>query len=80
MSSSYDRRILVHPLRKDVDHFTFYLMVADSLPPYGWNRNTFFKLVLINQLDKKKSIIKGTNPDLHFLLYQFCHLYNVKVH
>ncbi|KAK2400781.1 MATH domain and coiled-coil domain-containing protein [Trifolium repens] len=56
----YTWRILVHPLRKDVDHFTFYLMVADSLPPYGWNRNTFFKLVLINQLDKKKSIIKET--------------------
>ncbi|XP_058768513.1 MATH domain and coiled-coil domain-containing protein At3g58410-like [Vicia villosa] len=56
----YTWRILVHPLRKDVDHFTFYLMVADSLPPYGWNRDTFFKLVLVNQLDKNKSIVKET--------------------
>lgn len=68
MSSSCDRKILVHPLRKDVDHFTFYLMVADSLPPYGWNRDTFFKLVLINQLDMNKSIVKGTNLNLHSLL------------
>ncbi|KAL5067499.1 hypothetical protein RYX36_018386 [Vicia faba] len=35
-------------------------MVADSLPPYGWSRDTFFKLVLINQLDKNKSIVKET--------------------
>jgi len=35
-------------------------MVADSLPPYGWSRNTFFKLVLINQVDNNKSIEKGT--------------------
>ncbi|KAK7355059.1 hypothetical protein VNO80_14304 [Phaseolus coccineus] len=53
-------RILVHPLRRDVDHFSVYLMVADSLPPYGWDRNTFFKLVLINQLDDNKSIEKVT--------------------
>ncbi|KAJ1423321.1 TRAF-like [Sesbania bispinosa] len=53
-------RILVYPLRKDVNHFSLYLMVADSLPPYGWSRNTFFKLVLINQVDKKKSVIKET--------------------
>ncbi|KAJ1432886.1 TRAF-like [Sesbania bispinosa] len=53
-------RILVYPLRKDVNHFSLYLMVADSLPPYGWSRNTFFKLALINQVDKKKSVIKET--------------------
>jgi len=50
----------VHPLRSDVNHFSVYLMVADSLPPYGWSRNTFFKLVLINQVDNNKSIEKGT--------------------
>ncbi|XP_061351812.1 MATH domain and coiled-coil domain-containing protein At3g58270-like [Gastrolobium bilobum] len=53
-------RILVYPLRKDVNHFSLYLVVADSLPPYGWSRNTFFKLALINQVDKKKSIVKET--------------------
>ncbi|KAJ1409135.1 TRAF-like [Sesbania bispinosa] len=53
-------RILVYPLRKDVNHFSLHLMVADSLPPYGWSRNTFFKLALINQVDKKKSVIKET--------------------
>lgn len=50
----------MHPLRSDVNHFSVYLMVADSLPPYGWSRNTFFKLVLINQVDNNKSIEKGT--------------------
>ncbi|TKY53214.1 Ubiquitin carboxyl-terminal hydrolase 12 [Spatholobus suberectus] len=53
-------RILVYPLRRDVNHFSVYLMVADSLPPYGWSRNTFFKLALINQVDRKKSIAKET--------------------
>ncbi|KAK7268194.1 hypothetical protein RIF29_20885 [Crotalaria pallida] len=53
-------RILVHPLRKDVKHFSLFLTVADSLPPYGWSRNTFFKLALINQVDRNKSIVKVT--------------------
>ncbi|KAL2326877.1 hypothetical protein Fmac_020304 [Flemingia macrophylla] len=53
-------RILVYPLRKDVNHFSVYLMVDDSLPPYGWSRNTFFKLALVNQVDRNKSIVKGT--------------------
>ncbi|XP_027191417.1 uncharacterized protein [Cicer arietinum] len=52
--------IRVHPMRRDVDHFSIYLEVADSLPPYGWSRNTFFKLVLINQLNRNKSIVKET--------------------
>lgn len=49
----------MHPLRSDVNHFSVYLMVADSLPPYGWTRHTFFKLVLINQVDNRKTIEKG---------------------
>ncbi|KAK7392746.1 hypothetical protein VNO78_21193 [Psophocarpus tetragonolobus] len=53
-------RIIVYPLRSDVNHFSVYLMVADSLRPYGWSRNTFFKLSLVNQKDKKKSISKET--------------------
>lgn len=65
----------MHPLRRDVDHFSLYMMVSDSLPPYGWSRNTFFKLVLINQLDRKKSVVKGTsNHILTFPLNEFCHL------
>ncbi|XP_027367650.1 MATH domain and coiled-coil domain-containing protein At3g58280-like [Abrus precatorius] len=60
ISSSCHRRILVYPLRRDVTHFSLYLMVDDSLPPYGWSRNTFFKLALINQVDRKKSIVKET--------------------
>ncbi|KAK7244717.1 hypothetical protein RIF29_39543 [Crotalaria pallida] len=36
-------------------------MVADSwLAPYGWSRNTYFKLVLINQVDGNKSVVKET--------------------
>ncbi|KAJ1392739.1 TRAF-like [Sesbania bispinosa] len=35
-------------------------MVADSLPPYGWTRNSYFKLALINQLDGNNSVIKET--------------------
>ncbi|XP_054783876.1 MATH domain and coiled-coil domain-containing protein At3g58270-like [Prosopis cineraria] len=53
-------KIHVHPLRRDVDHFSVYLTVADSLPPYGWSRNTHFKLVLVNQIDPNKSVIKET--------------------
>ncbi|MED6106213.1 hypothetical protein PIB30_002667 [Stylosanthes scabra] len=53
-------RIRLYPLRKDVNHFSLYLMVADSLPDYGWSRNTYFKLVLTNQLDANKSIVKET--------------------
>ncbi|KAK7337361.1 hypothetical protein VNO77_17928 [Canavalia gladiata] len=57
----YKWRILLYPLMKNVDHFSLYLMVADSLPPYGWNRNTYFKLALINQLNGNKSIVKETH-------------------
>ncbi|MED6145252.1 hypothetical protein PIB30_023495 [Stylosanthes scabra] len=56
----YTWKLLVHPLRNHVNHFSLYLMVADSLPPYGWTRNTFFKLALINQVDRRKSIVKET--------------------
>ncbi|XP_057424731.1 MATH domain and coiled-coil domain-containing protein At3g58210-like isoform X2 [Lotus japonicus] len=56
----YTWRILVCPLRRDVKHFSLYLMVVDSLPPFGWSRNTFFNLVLINQVDRKNSIVKET--------------------
>lgn len=34
-------------------------MVADSLPPYGWSRDAYFKLSLLNQLDGDKSVVKG---------------------
>ncbi|XP_029125225.1 uncharacterized protein LOC109795092 isoform X2 [Cajanus cajan] len=60
MISATRMKILVYPLRRDVNHFSVYLMVGDSLPPYGWSRNTFFKLVLVNQVDRKKSIEKLT--------------------
>ncbi|XP_014495548.1 MATH domain and coiled-coil domain-containing protein At3g58270 [Vigna radiata var. radiata] len=56
----YKWRIRLYPLMRNVDHFSLYLMVADSLPPYGWNRNTYFKLSLINQLDENKSVVKET--------------------
>ncbi|XP_057438978.1 uncharacterized protein LOC130730859 isoform X2 [Lotus japonicus] len=36
-------------------------MVADSLPAYGWSRNTYFKLALVNQLDGNKSVVKETH-------------------
>ncbi|CAJ2632155.1 unnamed protein product [Trifolium pratense] len=57
----YKWRILLHPLRKNVDHFSLYLMVADSLPAYGWNRNAHFKLVLVNQIDDNRSVVKETH-------------------
>ncbi|XP_072054072.1 MATH domain and coiled-coil domain-containing protein At3g58280 isoform X2 [Arachis hypogaea] len=53
-------RIRLYPLRRDVNHFSLYLMVADSLPAYGWSRNTYFKLILTNQVDANKSIVKET--------------------
>ncbi|KAF7818902.1 MATH domain and coiled-coil domain-containing protein [Senna tora] len=56
----YKWKICVHPLRKDVNHFSLYLTVADSLPPYGWSRNTYFKLLLINQMDPNKTVLKET--------------------
>lgn len=70
-SWSCHRRILVYPLRRDVNHFSVYLMVADSLPPYGWSRNTFFKLALINQVDRSKSIAKGILYVLLVLIFLF---------
>ncbi|KAK7284736.1 hypothetical protein RJT34_19489 [Clitoria ternatea] len=56
----YKWRILLYPLMKNVDHFSLYLMVADSLPAYGWSRNTYFKLALINQFESNKSVVKET--------------------
>ncbi|KAK7396816.1 hypothetical protein VNO78_17975 [Psophocarpus tetragonolobus] len=56
----YKWRIRLYPLMKNVEHFSLYLMVADSLPPFGWNRNTYFKLALVNQLDGHKSVVKET--------------------
>ncbi|TKY61871.1 Ubiquitin carboxyl-terminal hydrolase 12 [Spatholobus suberectus] len=56
----YKWQIRLFPLMKNVDHFSLYLMVADSLPPYGWSRSTYFKLALINQLDGSKSVVKET--------------------
>ncbi|KAG5086823.1 hypothetical protein JHK82_054220 [Glycine max] len=56
----YKWQIRLYPLVKNVDHFSLHLMVADSLPPYGWDRNTYFKLALINQLDGSKSVVKET--------------------
>ncbi|XP_058740727.1 MATH domain and coiled-coil domain-containing protein At3g58270-like [Vicia villosa] len=57
----YKWRILLHPLSKNVEHFSLYLMVADSLPAYGWSRKTHFKLVLVNQTDDNKSVVKETH-------------------
>ncbi|KAK8473646.1 hypothetical protein PHAVU_001G199800 [Phaseolus vulgaris] len=54
----YKWRIRLYPLMKNVDHFSLYLMVADSLPPYGWSRDAYFKLSLLNQLDGDKSVVK----------------------
>ncbi|CAL0326681.1 unnamed protein product [Lupinus luteus] len=53
-------RIHLCSIKKDVNHFSLSLMVADSLPPYGWSRNTYFKLALINQIDGNKSVVKET--------------------
>ncbi|KAE9585324.1 hypothetical protein Lal_00018151 [Lupinus albus] len=53
-------RIHLYPLRKDVNHFSLYLSVADILPSYGWERDTNFKLALINQVDGNKSVVKET--------------------
>ncbi|XP_019433215.1 PREDICTED: MATH domain and coiled-coil domain-containing protein At3g58260-like [Lupinus angustifolius] len=51
-------RIDLYPLRKDVKHFSLYLMVADSFRAYLWDRTTHFKLTLINQVDGNKSVVK----------------------
>lgn len=56
---SFDRKIVLYPKGRNVEYLSLYMKVADSLPPYGWSRFVYFRLALINQVDSKKSIVKG---------------------
>jgi hypothetical protein len=53
-----------------VEYLSMYLDVADSnlLPP-GWSRNAQFSLAVVNQLDSKASLRKGTSCYLSPRLY-----------
>lgn len=55
------RRILVFPKGNNVEHLSMYLDVADSANlPYGWSRYAQFSLAIINQVQNKYSVRKGT--------------------
>lgn len=55
------RRILVFPKGNNVEHLSMYLDVADSASlPYGWSRYAQFSLAIINQVQNKYSVRKGT--------------------
>lgn len=55
------RRVLIFPKGNNVDQFSMYLDVADSANlPYGWSRYAQFSLAVVNQIQPKYSIRKGT--------------------
>ncbi|CAI0442336.1 unnamed protein product, partial [Linum tenue] len=57
----YRWRILIFPKGNNVDHLSMYLDVADSgTLPYGWSRYAQFSLTVVNQLQQKCSIRKGS--------------------
>ncbi|XP_025877752.1 ubiquitin C-terminal hydrolase 12 isoform X4 [Oryza sativa Japonica Group] len=54
-------RVLIFPKGNNVDHFSMYLDVADSVNlPYGWNRYAQFSLAVVNQIHPKYTIRKDT--------------------
>lgn len=56
------RRVLVFPTGNNVNHLSMYLDVADAKSlPTGWSRSAQFSLAVINQLDSKHSVRKGTS-------------------
>ncbi|KAF7847646.1 hypothetical protein BT93_L2758 [Corymbia citriodora subsp. variegata] len=57
----YKWRILIFPKGNNVDHLSMYLDVADSPTlPYGWSRYAQFSLAVVNQINNKYTIRKGT--------------------
>lgn len=55
------RRVLIFPKGNNVDCLSMYLDVADSSTlPYGWNRYAQFSLAVVNQINPKYSVKKGT--------------------
>ncbi|GLU03188.1 hypothetical protein SLE2022_204020 [Rubroshorea leprosula] len=62
----YKWRIVLFPKGYYVNHLSVFLEVADSATlPYGWNRNTKFSFTLLNQIDGKSSVKKGTEHKLN---------------
>lgn len=55
------RRVLIFPNGNNVDCLSMYLDVADALSlPYGWNTRAQFSMSVINHIDPKYSVRKGT--------------------
>ena len=55
------RRVLIFPKGNNVDNLSMYLDVADSaVLHYGWSRYAHFSLTIVNQIDPKLNIRKGT--------------------
>ncbi|KAL7228355.1 hypothetical protein ACSBR2_007137 [Camellia fascicularis] len=61
----YKWRVLIFPKGNNVDHLSMYLDVADSATlPYGWSRYAQFSLAVVNQINNKFTVRKGT----HFMV------------
>lgn len=53
--------MLIFPKGNNVDFLSMYLDVADSANlPYGWSRYAQFSLAVVNQINPKYTIRKGT--------------------
>lgn len=71
------RRILIFPKGNNVEHLSMYLDVADSANlPYGWSRYAQFSLAIVNQVQTKYSVRKGTlfASVLHLFWAQYANL------
>ncbi|KAE9585325.1 hypothetical protein Lal_00018253 [Lupinus albus] len=53
-------RIIMNPIGKGVDQLSFCLKVSGSIPTYRWRKFAYFKLALVNQMDREKSIVRET--------------------
>ncbi|XP_014492293.1 ubiquitin carboxyl-terminal hydrolase 12-like [Vigna radiata var. radiata] len=51
-------RILIFPKRNDVECLSIFLDAGVATMPQGWEKFANFKLILINQLNHKETIIK----------------------
>lgn len=62
--------MLIFPKGNNVDHLSMYLDVADSSTlPYGWSRYAQFSLAVVNQVQPKYTIKKGSSYTLLCVAY-----------
>ena len=54
--------MLIFPRGNNVNALSMYLDAADCATlPYGWNRYAQFSLAIVNQMDNKLTVKKGTS-------------------